>query len=100
MLIFGQCDSCGADNRVLHSGVGCGVEGVFCADCRHTDPRDEAYEIEEEIEAIEADPDRHGRGEHRTLLLTNLKAELARVTCERNSGVAEPLRSIINQFCP
>ena len=79
MLIFGECDSCCAKNRVLHKGVGCGVEGVFCADCRHVDPRDEAYEIEEEIEAIESDPSRHGQGEHRALLLANLKAELARV---------------------
>ena len=82
MLIFGQCDCCGADNRVLHPGAATGCDGRYCAECRYTDPKDEAYEIEEEIDAIEADPNRHGNGEHRQLLLANLKTELARVKCD------------------
>jgi hypothetical protein len=79
MFIFGECDCCGTDNRVLHRGEAAGLEAYACAECRYTDPKDEAYEIEEEIDAIEADPNRHGNGEHRTLLLANLRAELARI---------------------
>jgi len=79
MLIFGQCDCCGKDNRVLHRGEAAGCEAYACAECRYTDPAEEAYEIEEEIEAIETDPNRHGNGEHRSILLANLRAELARI---------------------
>lgn len=49
-LIFGQCDSCGTDNRVLTRGVGCGVEGCFCRVCMYdaliTDEDDLLDEIE------------------------------------------------------
>lgn len=79
MLIFGECDCCGAENRVLHRGEAAGCEAYACAECRYSDPKDEAHEIEEEIEAIEADPNRHGDGEHRCLLLSNLRAELNRI---------------------
>lgn len=79
MLIFGQCDCCGSKNRVLHLGNAAGCEAYACGPCRYVDPKDEAYEIEDEIEAIEADPNRHGGGEHRRLLLENMKAELARI---------------------
>jgi hypothetical protein len=81
-LIFGECDSCGADNRVLHHVMAFGTEAYACSECRYTDPKDEIWEIEEEIETIEADLNRHGKGEHRAKLLANLKAELARVTAK------------------
>lgn len=87
MLVFGECDCCGADNRVLHRGEVAGLEAMACAECRYTNPADEAHEIEDEIDAIEADPARHGDGEHRRLLLANLRAELARVAgaCEQQA---------------
>lgn len=79
-VIFGECDCCGADNRVLHHAMAAGgVEAYACSECRYTDPKDEAFELEEEIEAIESDPK---RDERKALLLTNLKAELARVMGE------------------
>ena len=86
-IIFGECDCCQQSNRVLHRGEAAGgLEAYACAECRYTDPRDEAYEIEEELDACREDPNRHGAGDHRTLLIANLEAELARIVAMAAQG--------------
>lgn len=86
MFIFGECDCCGAATRLLHRGEPTGVEAYACSECRHIDPKDEAHEIEEELDACEADPNRHGDGDHRRALIANMKAELARVNQSKSGG--------------
>ena len=80
MFVFGECDCCGAHNRFLHRAELAGCEAYACCECRRADPKDDAWEIEEEIDAINEDQDRHGAGMHRALLLERLTAELQRIS--------------------
>ena len=79
-IIFGECDCCGMSNRILHRGEASGAEAYACAACRLVNPADEIEEIEEELDACREDLSRHGAGEHRARLISNLEAELVRIS--------------------
>lgn len=55
MLIFGECDACGAPNRVLHRTVAYGIETCACAACFDRPLADDADDLQDAIdEAREA----------------------------------------------
>lgn len=51
-LIFGACDCCNAQNRVLNRGTTCGLEAVACSPCRGGSLADDVDDLEGEIEAL------------------------------------------------
>ena len=52
MMIFGECDNCGAKNRVLTPGVAYGIEGAFCRECRGDDLSEDRDDLLDEIERL------------------------------------------------
>ncbi len=40
--VIGQCDCCGADNKILHERWPSGMETWACAECCHIEEEDDA----------------------------------------------------------
>lgn len=53
-LLFGECDACGAPNRVLHQCIAYGIETCACALCRGGTLADDIDDLEAELECLRA----------------------------------------------
>jgi hypothetical protein len=53
---FGQCDVCAENHRILHGWQVCGLETWACTICSYGDPSEDIYDLEDEIEALQAMP--------------------------------------------
>lgn len=51
-MIFGECDCCGARNRVLHRGEASGLEAYACSRCHFSALSDDIDDLEDEIEHL------------------------------------------------
>lgn len=49
-MIFGECDACGAPNRVLHRTVAYGIETCACAACFGNPLADDADDLRDAID--------------------------------------------------
>lgn len=51
-MTFGECDSCGARNRVLHTMMTYCGEGSFCRECRHDALIEDEPDLLDEIDRL------------------------------------------------